>query len=133
VDQMTEQGERQENQGQVRGYTVALGTLALLMLLGALTMYSVRDAPKADPDARWALTFVMRIEAFLGIVAAVVVALRTRGSVYAYPATASLSWVLLFSFPIGTAFFVYWVWKVRPRERLHDPTPHPTSGAGRDA
>jgi len=110
-------GEHPQRAGQIRGYTVALGTLALLMLLGAVTTYSVLDAPTTNPDSRWALAFVMRLEIFVALVALLVVVLRVRRSAFAYIATAAFSWLLLFSFPIGTAFFIYWVLKVRPHER----------------
>ena len=101
----------------VRGYTIALGVFGLFMLLGALTAYSVIDKPTTDGDSRWALEFVARIELMLTVVAGLVVALRARLSPYAHMATAAFSWFLLFSFPIGTAFFLYWYFKVRPRER----------------
>ena len=113
----TDRSEWSKPAAQVRGYTVALGALALLMVLGAVTMYSVVNAPTTDPDSRWVLLLVLRIEIFVALVAGLVVALRVRNSAYAYVATAAFSWLLLFSPPIGTAFFIYWVLKVRPSER----------------
>jgi len=119
IDRTHEPGEGEQAQapGHVRGYTIALGTLALGMLLGAVTMYSVLDAPTTNPDSRWALVLVMRIEIFVALAAGLVVAFRVRRSSFAYIATAAFSWLLLFSVPIGTALFIYWVLKVRPRER----------------
>lgn len=116
----TPEAERAEGSlppDQVRGYTVALATLALGMLLAAVTMYSMLDAPTTDPDSRWAFVFVLRIQSLLVLIAGLVVVLRVRRSAFAYVATASFSWLLLFSFPIGTALFVYWFLRVRPRER----------------
>ena len=55
-----------------RGYTVAICTLGLLMFLGAVTMYSTLTSPTIDDDSRWALTFVMRLEIFVGVVASLV-------------------------------------------------------------
>ena len=102
---------------EVRGYTIALGSLGLLMLLGAIVLYSILDAPSTDPDSRWAIALVARIEFVLAGVACFVAVLRARQSRHAQLATASFSWLLLISFPIGTAFWAYWFFKVRPRER----------------
>ena len=114
--------QRGESEGiepgaEVRGYTIALGTLGVLLLLAAITIYSILDAPSTNLDSRWALALVARIDLVLAIVAGLVTALRARGSHYAYLATAAFSWSLLISFPIGTAFCLYWFFKVRPRER----------------
>ena len=102
---------------EVRGYTIALGSLGLMMLLGAIVLYSILDAPSTDPDSRWAIALVARIEFVLGGVACLVAMLRGRQSRYAQMATAAFSWLLVISFPIGTAFWAYWFFKVRPRER----------------
>ena len=113
---------------EVRGYTFALGLLGLLLFYAASMFYSLADAPSTSSESRWAFTLVARGDIFLGVVACLVAVLRARRSRYAYMATAAMSWFLLVCIPVGTAFWAYWFFGVRPRECPPNSPLHPSSG-----
>ncbi len=66
-------------------------------------------------------TFVIFTKTFLGIAALVVARLRSTASHYARSATQVLSVAFLGFFPLGSLVGLYWVLRVRRRERRVDP------------
>ena len=103
--------------GLVPGYTVALGAIAALFLVGALSLASITGNPELDEDLLWMYELSARVGLALAAITALVVALRVRESRYAPSATAILSVFLVLYVPFGTAAFIYWVVSVRKRER----------------
>jgi len=100
-----------------RGYTLALGIVATLFLLGALTTYSMAENPEIDPSVQWAFIFTTRLNVAVAAITGLVVYLRVRKSQFAIGATGALSILLAFYFPVGTAVFLYWWFGIRRRER----------------
>jgi hypothetical protein len=70
----------------------------------------------------WGLLFFVVLLLFLAA-ALVPAVLRMAGRPSAFPATVVGTGILLFWFPPGTCLFVWWVLRVRDRERLHLESP----------
>lgn len=101
----------------VRGYTIALAVLAVLFVANALSILALRDSPSTSAETVPLLTFVAEFALIVGALVALVVVLRVRASHYARGATAVLSCFLAVYFPLGTGYFLYWLLRVRRRER----------------
>jgi len=91
----------------VKGYSIALLSMAPLFLLGALTLQFL-----------FSMTFLSSMLCLLGFSCLAVSRLRWVRAAPALPATAALSFSLLLAFPFGTALSVYWLASVRPKEAI---------------
>jgi len=105
----------------VRGYTIALAVLAVLFVVNALSVLALRDSPNTSSTSAATLTLIAEFAGIVGALVVLVVVLRVRASQYARGATAVLSCFLIGYFPLGTAYFLYWLFAVRPRERRQPP------------
>jgi hypothetical protein len=101
----------------VRGYTLALGVVAVFLALGAVSIYSTAENPTVDPTILWAFTLAARMNLAFAAITGLVALLRARDSSYAIGATTALNVLLSLLFPFGTAAFLYWWFVVRKRER----------------
>jgi hypothetical protein len=97
-----------------RSYSAILLGLGLVHLLGS---FSLAASAQSLPAARFPANILLLVGA-VSLVAAVLRWLRLPISV---PVTVAASSFLIFSFPLGTAAFVYWIKKVRPRELKEMP------------
>jgi len=104
----------------VKGYSIALLCLGVFFLLTALQFsFTFRDTENADVFA-----LVSSIQCLFGITCVVVALLRRMRVAAALPATAAVSFCLLFAPPLGTILSLYWLKKVRPREPTPQDPPH---------
>ena len=104
----------------VKGYSIALLCMGGFLLLGALQIRFIFGDTENDP----VFTLVSSILCLLGIPCLVVALLRWMRVAAALPATAALSFCLLFAPPLGTILSLYWLKKVRPRESTPQDPPH---------
>jgi hypothetical protein len=98
----------------VRAYSIALLCLGLFSLLAAL-QYGFELRSSEDSSS---LILVSGILCLLGSSSLMVSLLRWVRAAAALPATAALSYCLLFVFPFGTALSIYWLTSVRPKETI---------------
>ena len=104
----------------VKGYSTALLCLGVFFLLTALQFsFTFRGTKNEDVVA-----LVSNIQCLLGITCVVVSLLRRMRLAAALPATAAVSFCLLFAPPLGTILSLYWLKKVRPRESTPQDPPH---------
>jgi len=104
----------ESNVEYVKGYSIALLCLGLVLLLGALQFRLVpRNAEVAS-----SFTFLSSILCLLGFSCLTVALLRWVRASAALPATVALSFFLLLAFPLGTGLSVYWLTNVKPREAI---------------
>jgi uncharacterized membrane protein YidH (DUF202 family) len=103
----------------VKGYSIALLCMGVFLLLGALQFIFILGI---GDDPVFAL--VSSILCLLGIPCLVVALLRWMRVAAALPATAAVSFCLLFAPPLGTILSLYWLKKVKPREATPQDPPH---------
>ena len=96
----------------VKGYSIALLCLGLLLLLGALQFQFTILGAGGDSS----LTFISNILCIFGFSCLAVSLLRWVRASAALPATVALSLCLLLAFPLGTALSAFWLTSVRSRE-----------------
>jgi hypothetical protein len=99
----------------VRSYTVVLfilGVFGVLSIIFEIFLLSDSIGVSQPP------IFLIKIPFYAIITLGCWIAafLRLRKSPYALYVTSTISIVLLFFFPLGTAAFIYWRWRVRKRE-----------------
>jgi NADH:ubiquinone oxidoreductase subunit 3 (subunit A) len=102
----------------VKEYSIALLCLGFFLLLGALQFRFALRGAGGDSS----LTFISNILCLQGFSCLAVSLLRWLRVSAALPATVALSLCLLLVFPLGTAIFVYWFTRVRPREAIPQHT-----------
>ena len=98
-------------------YTIVLailGTLSLIILSLIVASY-FNQQDNGDIDSNLNILFVS-LYTVLTVGCFTVVFLRKKKSTYTVFATRAISCFLIFWVPLGTATFIYWVWKVRKRE-----------------
>ncbi|NWG04749.1 MAG: hypothetical protein HXY44_17990 [Syntrophaceae bacterium] len=99
----------------IHSYTVVLSLLGVFGVLGIIyEIFLMSDSLRISKPPTFLITISFYVIITLGCW--IVAFLRLRRSPYALYATRTISIVLLFFFPFGTAAFVYWRWRVRKRE-----------------
>ncbi|HEV7668991.1 MAG TPA: hypothetical protein VGS22_10735 [Thermoanaerobaculia bacterium] len=98
----------------VKGYSIALLCLGVFLLLGALLL---RGEPYSAELAS-SVTLISSILYLLGFACLTVALLRWARASAALPTTAALSLCFLFSFPLGTGLFIYWLTRVKAKEAI---------------
>ena len=92
-------------------------TLALLGCFYLRTLGGVRDLLGWGPDEFYLTIFAVPTLGGVGVLYLAVATMRFVGSPRARPGTTVVSFLLAVQFPFGTAAFLYWLLKVRERER----------------
>jgi len=103
----------------IRAYTIILklsGILSFILLIIQIKSF-LNSHNNIDTNSHFnILPIAFHIFNTVGCFTAA--ALRIRKSIYAIFATNAISGFLLFWFPLGTAAFIYWYFKVRKREEV---------------
>jgi hypothetical protein len=97
-----------------RAYTAILfayGCLSLLLAAGLNTAI-----PNLESDVQPSLVFSVHIHVLFGIAAILIGLLRLLKGAASLPASDALSMALAMELPIGTAIFLFWLIRIRPRE-----------------
>src|SRR5258708_18266 len=105
-------------------YNSLLGALALLFLLGCMSMFAFSQNPNLPPESRWVFRLSMAMAAAYAVAAAVTLVVRFKAPAARRAVTMAMNVVLLLHFPLGTALGIYGLWKV-DRNR---PPPLPREG-----
>ena len=116
--------DKSEALARVKAYTVVLwlfgiGFLGSAAAIRAVTEEFVRvfdGLPGGAEGARWALVMAPIIPIVVAAAFFLVATLRSIGARAASAATAAISVLLVFCFPLGTAAFAWWFMSVRKRE-----------------
>ena len=102
----------------VRAYTTVL--LCTAVLVAGVGIFESFAIPRLEAEGEVWIADLLRLDraiAFLLAPMALVTALgRHRGRQWSRPMTAVTSVVLALIVPVGTAVFLYWLIRVRPRE-----------------
>ncbi len=108
---------RESRDNNVKSYTTVLAVLGLLALafLALQIILILRPPEGYNEPLQWNLPWAF-INGFLLTSCIVTVILRRINSPHASDATALISILLAFWVPFGTAAYIYWRFKIRPRE-----------------
>src|SRR5688572_24563074 len=93
-------------------YTTLLGVLGFFLIIGMITLYSIRQRPGATTESKTALGNVLLIDGcFLAAIMLVLLIRIVSPANRRWP-TLGLNIILVLFVPIGTALAIYGFWKV---------------------
>lgn len=116
--------EQVETRQLSRAYTAILFSYGGLSLLLAVGLNAA--IPSLERAVQPNLRFNVYIHLLFGIAAILIGLLRLLKGAASLPASNVLSIALAMELPIGTALFLYWLTRVRPREKSLQLGPKPT-------
>jgi hypothetical protein len=109
--------DRAPRNNNVKSYTAVLVVLSVIALafLGLKILLILSPPEGYNEPLQWNLPWAL-INGFLLASCVVTIVLRLINSPRAFDVTAFISILLAFWIPFGTAAFVYWRFKIKPRE-----------------
>ena len=104
-----------------KSFTIVLAVLSILALsFLSLKIVLIVNPPEGYYDPlSWNLPWVF-IYGFLAVSCMITVIVRLFNSQNAFDLTALMSIVLIYWFPFGTATYLYWRFKIKPKELLQN-------------
>lgn len=115
--------EQVETRQLSRAYTTILFSYGGLSLLLAVGLGAA--IPNLEREVQPSLRFNVYVHLLFGIAAILIGLLRLFKGAAALPASDVLSIALAMDLPIGTALFLYWLTRVRPKEKSLQLGPKP--------
>jgi hypothetical protein len=109
---MTLENQPRQKRQHDKIYTVLLGVLGFLLILGIISLNHTRTRLSDNPDTASVMTMAMETEACVLLAIIVVFLIRILAPAYRKWPTLGLNIVLLIGIPLGTALGIYGLWKV---------------------